>query len=157
MRSFLSVVAVSLLCSCAISEPPSDELLPAVPTSSAGVGNSPTTRTIRLTGVLDAVRSTRVVVPQLTGPSRQMTLTRIIPNGSEVAAGDIVAEFAGVEQIDLARESAARFEDLSFQVRQREADNIANLERRRSAVQQAEADLAKALLEVSKAEILSVI
>ena len=51
-------------------------------------------------------------------------------------------------------ESAARYEDLSFQVRQREADNIANLERRRSAVQQAEADLAKALLEVSKAEIL---
>ena len=86
-----------------------------------------------------------------------MTLTRIIPNGSEVSAGDIVAEFAGVEQIDLARESAARYEDLSFQVRQREADNIANVERRRSAVQQAEADLAKALLEVSKAEILSAI
>ena len=134
-----------------------DEVLPAASMSSAGAPNSPSARTIRLTGVLDAVRSTRVVVPQLTGPARQMTLTRIIPNGSEVVAGDIVAEFAGVEQIDLARESAARFEDLSFQVRQREADNIANLERRRSAVQQAEADLAKALLEVSKAEILSAI
>ncbi len=157
MRSFLSVVAVSLLCSCATSEPPRDEVLPAASMSSAGAPNSPSARTIRLTGVLDAVRSTRVVVPQLTGPARQMTLTRIIPNGSEVSAGDIVAEFAGVEQIDLARESAARYEDLSFQVRQREADNIANLERRRSAVQQAEADLAKALLEVSKAEILSAI
>jgi multidrug resistance efflux pump len=40
-------------------------------------------------------------------------------------------------------------------VRQKEADNLASAEKRRSEVRQAEADLAKALIEVSKAEILS--
>jgi multidrug efflux pump subunit AcrA (membrane-fusion protein) len=157
MRSRLSLIGLVLLCSCAPSQMAPDEARPDVLESqsvSPGYGRS---RSIRLTGVLEAVRSTRIVVPQLTGPSRRMTLTRIIPNGSAVMAGDIVAEFAGVEQIDLARESAGSYEDLNFQVRQKEAENRANVERRRSARQQAEADHAKALLEVSKAEILSVI
>jgi multidrug resistance efflux pump len=83
-----------------------------------------------------------------------MTLTRLIPNGSRVAPGDVVAQFDPVEQIDQARQGLARYEDLSYQVRQREAENLANVERRRSELEQAEAELARALLEVSKAEIL---
>lgn len=84
-----------------------------------------------------------------------MTLTQLVPNGTHVARGDIVAEFDPLEQLDQARESAARSEDLSYQVRQREADNAANVERRRSEREEADANLAKARLDVSKAPVLS--
>lgn len=156
----LAAMAVLLVvCSCSptsLVEDPSPGRDPSqtVPTPS-NPGESGQRRVVRLSGVLEAVRLTRVVVPQLSGPTRRLTLTRIVPNGVAVEAGDIVAEFAGVEEIDLARASAASYEDLSFQVRQREAENVANVERRRSELQDAEAELAKALLEVSKAPILS--
>jgi len=86
-----------------------------------------------------------------------MTLTRIVRNGAMVAKGDIVAEFDPLEQLDQARQSAAKFDDMSHQVRQREADNAANVERRRLERQQAEADLGKARLDVSKAPVLGTI
>lgn len=86
-----------------------------------------------------------------------MTLTRLVPNGARVARGDLIAEFDPLEQLDQARESSARSEDLAYQVRQRQADNAANVERRRLEREQAEADLAKARLEVSKAPVLGTI
>jgi multidrug resistance efflux pump len=84
-----------------------------------------------------------------------MTLTRLVPNGTVGSKGDVIAEFDPLEQLDLARQSAAKFEDLSFQVRQKNADNVAAAERRASERQQAEAALEKAMLEVSKAPVLS--
>src|SRR5262245_16212340 len=111
-------------------------------------------RTIRWTGTLEAVRSTRVAVPQVTGPTYRMTLTRIVRNGATVAKGDVIAEFDPLEQIDQARQSAAKYDDLAHQVRQRMADNAANAERRQLEREQAEADLAKARLDVSKAPVL---
>ena len=122
---------------------------------SSGSQLTPSPRTVRWTGTLEAVRSTRVIVPQVTGPTFRMTLTHLVPNGSRVAKGDVVAEFDPLEQLDQARESAARAEDLAYQVRQREADNAANAERRRSEREQAAADLAKAELDVSQAPVLS--
>ena len=91
--------------------------------------------------MLEAVRSTRVSVPQVTGPTFRMTLTQIVRNGATVAKGDLIAEFDPLEQLDQARQSAARYDDLSHQTRQREADNAANVEKRRLEREQAEADL----------------
>jgi multidrug efflux pump subunit AcrA (membrane-fusion protein) len=147
-----AIAAACLGCGAAADEPrprpaPSEVSVPA-----SGISQ---VRTVRLSGILEAVRSTRVAVPAVTGPSFQMTLTRLVPNGSVVARGDVVAEFDPLEQLDQARQSAARYDDLSFQVRQKEADNKAAAERRRSERQQAEADLEKALLEVSKESVLS--
>ena len=104
--------------------------------------------------MLEAVRSTRVSVPQVTGPTFRMTLTRVVPNGATVKKGDLIAEFDPLEQLDQARQSSARYDDLSYQVRQRQADNAANVEKRRLEREQAEADLAKARLDVSKAPVL---
>lgn len=129
--------------------------VPSAPVPGLEPARAPRVRTVRLSGTLEAIRSTRVLVPALTGPTPAMTLTRLVPNGATVQKGDVVAEFDPLEQLDQARTSAARYEDLSFQVRQRQADNVANAERRRSEREQAEADLEKALLEVSKAEFLS--
>jgi len=151
MRPALAVLCSATLTACSgWSTPP-----PAA--SAAAPAREATTRprTVRLSGTLEAVRSTRVSVPQVIGPASRMTLTRLVPNGARVGKGDVVAQFDPIEQLDQARESAARYEDLDFQVRQRQADNAANVERRRSEREQAEAELAKARLDVSKAPVLS--
>jgi multidrug resistance efflux pump len=83
-----------------------------------------------------------------------MTLTRIVANGASVSAGDVIAEFDALEQIDAARTARAKQEDLDHQVQQKLAQNRADAEKRRSDVQQADAALRKAMLEVGKAEIL---
>ena len=153
-------LAVAALCGvtlAACSAPDTEsQAAPAPATREAtSAAAAPRSRTVRWTGTLEALRSTRVSVPQVTGPNFRLTLTRLVPNGAQVARGDVVAEFDPLDQLDQARESAARSEDLAYQVRQRQADNAANVERRRSEREQAEADLAKARLDVSQAPVLS--
>ena len=159
MATSMRVIAVALCgvfaAACSGSGAPAvDVRAPAAPNASADRGTAVRSQTIRWTGTLEAVRSTRVSVPQVTGPAFRMTLTRIVRNGATVAKGDVVAEFDPLEQINQARESAAKYDDLAHQVRQRTADNAANTEKRQLARGQAEADLAKARLDVSKAPVL---
>ena len=154
MRAAAAVVCAAVLAACSGSKvPPGNEPATSLPAAAAS-GSTARSRTVRWTGLLEAVRSTRVSVPQVTGPTFRMTLTRIVPNGATVAKGDVIAEFDPLEQLDQARQSSARFDDLSYQVRQRQADNAANVEKRRLERQQADADLAKARLDVSKAPVL---
>jgi hypothetical protein len=157
MRHLLALAGGLLLTSCA-GPPAVAADRPPPPAATTGAAADPGTsraRIVRLSGTLEAARSTRVAAPTLTGPAVRMTLTRLVPNGTHVTQGEIVAEFDPLEQLDAARESAARYDDLTFQVRQREADNAAGIERRRLDREQAEADLARALLEVSKASVVS--
>ncbi|HZM94055.1 MAG TPA: HlyD family efflux transporter periplasmic adaptor subunit [Vicinamibacterales bacterium] len=164
MRHALAVLCAAALASCSGSNPAPGSaranLLAAAPNATPETPareDAAPSRPIRWSGTLEAVRSTRVFVPQVTGPTFRMTLTRLVPNGATVARDDIIAEFDPIEQIDQARESSARFQDLANQVLQRQADNAANVEKRRSERAQAEADLAKARLEESKAPVLGVI
>jgi multidrug efflux pump subunit AcrA (membrane-fusion protein) len=156
MRSAVAAFCCATVAACSGSNAPERDAAPAVVSAAAASQEATTgSRTVRWSGTLEAVRSTRVSVPHVTGPTFRMTLTQLVPNGARVARGDVVADFDPVEQLDQARESAARYDDLTFQVRQREADNAASAERRRSEREQAEADLAKARLEVSQASVLS--
>jgi multidrug resistance efflux pump len=84
-----------------------------------------------------------------------MTLTKLIPNGSKVSEGDLVAVFDSTQQIDLARDAQAKFDDLGHQVEQKRAQNRADAEKRTSDLRQAEADLAKAAIELQKGPVLS--
>ena len=154
MRLAVAVLSSAVLAGCWGSNVPAKKS--ATTSSPAATTSNPAAhaRTIRWTGLLEAVRSTRVSVPQVTGPTFRMTLTRIVPNGATVAKGDLIAEFDPLEQLDQARQSAGKYDDLAHQVRQRQADNAANVEKRRLEHEQAEADLAKARLDVSKAPVL---
>ncbi len=154
MRVAVAVLCSAVLTGCSGSNTPAANA-PAKTSSTAATSTSTApARTVRWTGLLEAVRSTRVTVPQVTGPTFRMTLTKIVPNGATVAKGDAIAEFDPLEQLDQARQSKAKYDDLSYQVRQRQADNAANVEKRRLEREQAEADLAKARLDVSKAPVL---
>src|SRR5690242_15785245 len=112
-------------------------------------------REIRLTGVLEAVRSTKIVVPTIYGSGGQQTLTRLVSNGVRVKAGDPIAEFDPTQQLDNARDAQAKYEDLGHQVEQKAAQNRADAENREAALKQAQAALDKALLELQKGPILS--
>jgi len=112
-------------------------------------------REIRVTCTVQAVRSVRIVTPQIQSQTPTMTLTQLIPNGSSVKEGDVIATFDPTLQMDAAREARAKFEDLGHQVEQRVAENRANAERRLSDLRQAEATLAKAELALSKGPVIS--
>jgi HlyD family secretion protein len=112
-------------------------------------------RELRLTGIVEAVHSNKVTVPQIAGLGGSLTLTRLIPNGSAVKEGDVIIEFDPTQQLDAAFTAKAKYEDLGHQVEQKAAQNRADAEKRRSDLMQAQADLSKAILDISRAEILS--
>ena len=109
----------------------------------------------RVTGVVQAVHNSKVLVPQITGNYNNMTLTRIIPNGTLVKEGDLIASFDATAQMDAARDAQAKADDLGHQADQKHAQNRADLEKRATDLKQAEADLAKAELELKKGPVLS--
>lgn len=112
-------------------------------------------REIRLTGSLDAVHSSKIVVPTTYGPGGQITLTHIAVNGSRVQKGDLIAQFDATQQLDNARNAQAQYENLGHQVEQNVAQLKANDESRAATLKQAQGALDKALLELQKGPILS--
>lgn len=99
-------------------------------------------------------------VPRITGQggagqSGLLTLTHLVPNGSTVKTGDIIAEFDSSSQLKTERDAQAKFDDLSHQVDQKMAEDHSNAAKRQSDLTQAEADLEKARLELRKGPILS--
>jgi multidrug efflux pump subunit AcrA (membrane-fusion protein) len=110
---------------------------------------------VRSNGTVQAVNALTVRVPQIHGQGGDMTLTRIVPTGASVKAGDVLAEFERTKQVDAAREAQAKYEDLRHQVDQRQEQHRADAEKRAADLQQATADLAKAELELRKGPILS--
>ena len=146
------VCALVLAVSCGRpSAPPVAEAASPTPVPLAAAAK----REIRLSGALEAVRSTKIVVPTIYGSGGQQTLTRLVANGVRVKAGDIIAEFDPTQQLDSARDAQARYEDLGHQVEQNKAQNRADAENREAVLKQAEAALDKALLELQKGPILS--
>ena len=106
---------------------------------------------IRLTGTIQAVHFFTVQVP----PGGQVTLTKIIANGVLVKTGDVIAEFDRTTELDNARNAKAKFDDLTHQVEQRQAQSRADAAKRASDLQAAEGDLAKAELELRKGPLLA--
>lgn len=69
--------------------------------------------------------------------------------------GDLLAEFDRTNELKLAREAQAKYDDLSHQVDQKRAEHKSNAEKRTSDLEQAQADLEKAQIEIRKGPILS--
>lgn len=110
---------------------------------------------VRATGVIRAVHSVLVQVPRVEGQGGQLTLATLIDNGAVVHEGDSVATFDRTNQIKLLREAQAKFDDLTHQVEQKQAEHNSNVEKRSSDSLGAEADLKKAEIEIRKGPILS--
>jgi HlyD family secretion protein len=146
-RVCLLVAAAFSLASCSRPTPTVTHAAPAEPPRIA--------REVRVTGTVEAVHSTKILVPQIFGQFNRMTLTKIIANGSRVKEGDLIATFDATQQIDNARDAQAKYEDLGHQVEQKVAQNHADAEKRIADLRQAEADLAKSQIELQKGPVLS--
>lgn len=141
------ILSFALLTSCTRSTPP---------VAHAAAPDTPRTkREIRVTGIVEAVHSSKILVPQIFSQGGPMTLTKLIPNGSSVKQGDLIAVFDSTQQIDLARDAQAKFDDLGHQVEQKRAQNRADAEKRAADLRQAEADFAKAGIELQKGPVLA--
>ena len=122
VRQLVVVVPALLLASC--SQPTTSTTQAASPTlPREPVGAK---REIRLTGIIEAVHSSKILVPQIFGPGGPLTLTHLIRNGSEVKEGDVIATFDATTQIDAARDAQAKYDDLGHQVEQKRAQNRAD-------------------------------
>ncbi len=110
---------------------------------------------IRASGVIVPTRETPILAPALAQFSPQLTITQLAPNGARVKKGDLLVAF---DQTDLevrARGAYAQYMDLAAQVRKQRAQNDADAAVRAQQLEQAEADEARAALELRKAPILS--
>ena len=151
MRQLAILLAVFFLAACARTR--AENGAPTQPNPPQETARGP--RELRLTGNVEAIHSSKVMVPQIVGQNGRLTLTRLISNGVQVKEGDVIAEFDPTQQLDAALAAKAKYEDLSHQVDQKGAQNRADAEKRRSDLTQAQADLGKAELEVQKAPVLS--
>jgi len=141
--------------SCGRSPAPPPHIVHAAGTDTATAPRPPARHEVRLTGSIQAVHVFTVQVPQIHGQGGRVTLTKIVANGARVKTGDIIAEFDRTQELDNARDAKAKFDDLSHQVEQKQAQNRADAAKRASDLQAAEADLAKAELELRKGPLLA--
>ncbi len=110
---------------------------------------------IRSTGTISAVHVFNVLVPTIRGNNVRLTVTKIIPNGTMVHEGDIVAEFDRTQQYDDARDAKAKVDDLGHQLESQKAQYRSDQAKRESDLKTAEAALQKAEIELRKGEVLS--
>ncbi len=150
MRPFVPVICAIVLAGCDRTAPPVAQAAAPKPSESL-----PVKREIRITGTIQAVHSSKILVPQIYGQNGPLTLTFLAENGIIVKTGDSIATFDATDQIDKARDARAKFDDLTHQADQKRAQNHADAEKRASDLQQAEADLAKAAIELRKGPLLS--
>ena len=151
MRKMAVAISLLVLASCGRSGPPTTQAASAAP---AAVPPR-VKRQIRSSCVVQAVQAVKIVVPRVQAQSSYLTLTQLIPSGSHVNEGDLIATFDAAPQLDAARDAQAKFEDLGHQVEQRNAEIRSSREQRTADLRQAEGSLAKAELELTKGPTLS--
>ena len=111
---------------------------------------------VRATGLIAALEWQAIRVPQLTGVGGgDMTLTKLAPNGSKVAKGDVLVEFDRLNLLDQERDALALLEDLGHQLEERRATVRSQQATRGSQIREAQADLDRALLQLRKGPVLS--
>ena len=112
-------------------------------------------RSVRLNGTVEAVESTTIAAPRLSGPnSNSLVITTLVRAGSTVSAGDLIVEFDRQDQIKNSLDRRAEREDLDQQIAKREAQERAARAHDDSEITLAESAIVRAQLEMGKNELL---
>jgi multidrug resistance efflux pump len=151
--------AVVIASSCNSSVAPAAAVVPAIsperPTAGENVSAAASSRAIRSTGTIQAVRYLLVQTPRVSGRTSRLTLVALVPNGAVVKEGDPLAEFDQTEQLEAGREAQAKYDDLSHQVEQKKAENDAEQATRLLDQREAESELKEARIQLRKGPLLS--
>ena len=113
-------------------------------------------RTLRLHGVIEAVKFHAVSAPRLGGQgSAPMIITRLVAAGTRVQPGDLLAEFDRQAQAKNYLDREAEYRDRVEQIRKKQAEQTADKVRDARELKEAEHAVEKAALDVKRNEILS--
>src|SRR3954469_13735008 len=113
-------------------------------------------RTIRLTGLTEAVTSVTVTVPLLAGSTRgSLTIVRVAKPGSSVKPGDLLVEFDRQEQDKVAFEKKVEYATFVEQIAHKHAEHVAARVKDESELEQARNAVKTAELEMLKNEMLA--
>jgi HlyD family secretion protein len=126
----------------------------ALPT--ATVARRDFVRTLRIHGVVEAIKFHSVAAPRLSGQGgNSMIITKLIPAGTRVQAGDLLAEFDRQVQTKNYLDRETEYRDRVEQIRKRKAEQTAEGVRDERELKEAEHAVEKAALDVKRNEILS--
>jgi HlyD family secretion protein len=146
---------VCVASSCNTRGVPEAQAAAVAPAPVATVPNTDSApRIVRSTGTTQALKSLSVRVPQISGQSSRVTLVNLIPNGSKVKKGDILVEFDQIQLLDDERDAVAKIKDFTHQIEERAAKARSDATKRVQQIKEAEADLARAEIQLRKGPIL---
>ncbi len=121
----------------------------------AAVATRDFVKSVRLSGTVEAVESTTIAGPRLSGPnSNSLVITRLVSPGTKVRPGDLLVEFDRQVQLQNALDRRAELNDLEQQIRRKDAEERAARARDDSEILQAESSLSRATLELVKNDML---
>jgi HlyD family secretion protein len=123
--------------------------------SSSTVTRRDFTKSIRLSGTVEAVEATTISTPRLEGQNNQsLVVTTLVRPGSMVRKGDLLVEFDRQDQLKNALDRRVELNDLEQQIRKKDAEARAAQARDDSEIVQAENAESRAQLEMLKNEML---
>jgi multidrug resistance efflux pump len=126
------------------------------PRPGAPAKTGPVSRVLRLTGKTEAVEARALMAPMLAGQQlNTLTITRLVPSGTRVKEGDLLAEFDRAAQMRDFIDKQAEASDQNDKVEEAQAKEIADRAKDETELLQAEDALSKAKLEMGKVDILS--
>jgi len=112
-------------------------------------------RIVRLSGTVEAVESTTIAAPRLSGPnSNSLIITKLIKPGTPIKKGDLIVEFDRQTQIATALDRRAELNDLDQQIKKKEAGERAARVKDDGEILLAESALSRARLETIKNELV---
>jgi multidrug resistance efflux pump len=110
---------------------------------------------VRLSGLVEAERASSIVVPRLMGQGGgEMVVTRVVPGGSTVAAGQMLVEIDPQEQLRQAFNRRVEVNDLEGQIARMRANQSITRATDDTAITAAVNDVSRAKLEASKNELI---
>ena len=113
------------------------------------------TRTVRVSGITEAVRNAAALAPRLAGQNNaNLTITKLVASGGLAKKGDVLVEFDPQDQIRAAFDRRTEFQDLEQQIRRVEAEQATAYAGDETAMKQAENDVSRAELETRKNRML---
>ena len=123
--------------------------------SSSTVTRRDFTKSVRLSGTVEAVEATTISTPRLAGQNNQsLVITALVRPGSMVRKGDPLVEFDRQDQLKNALDRRVELNDLEQQIRKKDAEAGAARAKDDSEIVQAENSQSRAQLEMLKNEML---
>jgi len=115
--------------------------------------------TRRLAGSITAGRFANITIPKLQAPDtgRGLTLTYIVPSGSMVKEGDLLAEIDAQDMRDHLDDVEAMVNQAALDIKKKKTVQIAQMEALRQKLRSARANLLKAREDLKALDVLSVI